>query len=52
MISHKQLRPAVEALRKLDVDFLTIHASGGKKMMRVAKEAAQGWNLAYLRLLS
>lgn len=39
---------AVEALRKLDVDFLTIHASGGKKMMRVAKEAAQGSNLRLL----
>lgn len=39
---------AVEALIQLNVDFLTIHASGGKKMMEAAKEMARGSNLRLL----
>ena len=39
---------AVNAIKQLHVDFLTIHASGGKKMMQAAKEEAEGSNLKLL----
>lgn len=39
---------AVGSLKKLDVDFLTIHASGGKKMMQAAKEEARESKLRLL----
>lgn len=36
---------AVKALKRLHVDFLTLHASGGKEMMQAAKEEAKGSDL-------
>ncbi len=39
---------AVESALELDVQFLTLHASGGPKMCRAAVEAAAGSNLCLL----
>jgi orotidine-5'-phosphate decarboxylase len=36
------VRRAVQAAVKLDVEFLTVHASGGASMLRAARDAADG----------
>lgn len=43
---------AIKGLSKFNVDFITIHASGGKEMMRYAKKALKDTNNTNTKLLA